>query len=179
MKALILLLITNISFAATFIDVDKFESYHLTQAKEVLASFEDELNHGDFVLYSWAKKITFRRSSEKIENSIKQIIYTEYTNWSAPDDVDAVLITKDQVAKELDDIVGGLLDYYSDWNHDHIMVEKIEKQVLKLTSILSKDYDGIQVYSIGHGNSFGGASGIVAYNKRTQELLFIEAVYSE
>jgi hypothetical protein len=188
MKSLILLftfiLTVNVAFSAKFEKIEKasdFESYSLGETfkkLEILQEYLGEYDYNYFAMY--AMKITSKKESEKVEQSFKQMVYSLYSgDYSKPEGV-SIIPADNDIDKHIGEEVEMMIDYFSEMADDPEMgVKLLENTFSDVVTFHQRKFKNLKYYTHGHGNTWGGANGMVIYNQRTMEVIFIESVYSE
>ncbi len=182
MKLILALLFTlsSITYAAKFTEVDSLRSTKLRKLVTKTEEVESFYNMQDYsvTFYPSSYKIVSRKPSEKIKNTIKQIIYTTNTGWSTPEGVDCEEVNRDGAIQTIKAIENSFVEVYQDEFSNNLM-KKARVSFNLLKNEISIGGKKLRFFTIRHGNTFASEFGIAIYNPQTNELLFIEESWSE
>lgn len=178
MKFLILtaFLFSHNLFAANITEIKSYKSFGLSRTNNFAKKIQERTRE-DYIFTNWGYTIDFKKPTEKIESTIKQMIYINYTGWSKPDSLSVKEIDKGMALLEIEEMKESFLDEYIEYDEEACKV--IKRNFKRMINFLNRNYKNLALYSAQHSNSFGGGSSIVLLNKRTNEILFLEAVWTE
>lgn len=136
--------------------------------KQTGASFE----HDHLSLVSHQAKILSRKTTEKSEKTVKQLLYVIYSEWSRPDEVE---VTTAKDASEIRAVLASSVSALEESEKaDLAPASYFIREALKTLS--SPKY---KVFSHNASNSFGGCAGAAIESVVTKEILILCSCYSE
>jgi len=169
---------TGSTRAADFmnIDVDGFESKMLKTAISSYIDLQNSNENPDMgpAYPIMARFMTINNPNETQANTIRQLIYKNFTGYSAPENVIAVgFIIKNKDNYESEASTAAIQDG-SDY-YDHPLRDKFVADFAKLYSLQS-----VSIYSISHGNDLGGCEGVAVVEKADfNQIAILQTCWSE
>ena len=169
-----LLLISFSVFSASFEKVVKFKSNVLKSIEQSQVKVSNSFYNDGYYSTQFKVKITSRKNTEYILNSIKQLVFILNQDYSMPEFLSVNYLHKDfaSLSKEM----YGLYEdfFFKSGNCKNCELTDFARNV---TSILN--YKNIHVFKLYHGNSFGESNEFAFIDYNTSEILVIGRSYAE
>ena len=124
--------------------------------------------------FIYAAAVEQKAKTEKYENTIKQFVYTMFTDYSTPDSVEVTEFENYTI-----NTMKAAIDLaFRNMSGDETKIELLKQRVLM--HLIDVSLMGKMTLYIGHhGNSFGSAEFIAAVDHRNKEILMFGSDYAE